>query len=542
MSEAAIEVFVDGKLVRVAPGTSVAAAILNAPGSDMAMRSSVRGEARSALCGMGICFECRVTIDGVAHERSCQKPCRAGMRIETLGAAAWMTPSPRSVAHSVETDVAVVGAGPAGVAAACCAAEQGARVLLLDDNPEAGGQIWRHNAQQSAGAEGAPRKRAWLERLERAGVTVSKGTSVVDVGREGAHCLQAWRPSATGDEALEIQYGKLVLATGARERFLPFPGWTTPGVVGVGGLQALMKGGFDLRGKRVAFAGSGPLMLAVAAAVRAAGADIVVLAEHAKLSSAARLGPGLALRFGKLRQLLDLRRTIGRRVRYGWMPRRVRVRGDELVLELSTRSERKMLEVACDLVATGFGLVPEQRLAALLGCRMSAAHDAAIQVDELQRTDVDACFAAGECTGVGGVDLALVEGQIAGFAAAGREDLARTLQRERARELRWSDALERSFGLGPELRRLPTPDTTVCRCEDVSFEAAQDRSGPRHAKLQERCGMGPCQGRVCQPAMRWLCEWAESDRVRAPLFPVPMSMLSSSASAEDAQGSQPSQV
>ena len=151
-----------------------------------------------------------------------------------------------SVKH-LRFDVAVVGAGPAGIAAALAAADSGSTVGLIDDNPAAGGQIWR-------GAQNAPRHSAssiWLDRLNKSAVQIVRGARVF-------HAANGELAAESDDSAIQISYGKLILATGARELFLPFPGWTLPNVMGAGGLQALVKSGLDISGKRIVIAGTGP--------------------------------------------------------------------------------------------------------------------------------------------------------------------------------------------------------------------------------------------------------------------------------------------
>jgi D-hydroxyproline dehydrogenase subunit alpha len=151
-------------------------------------------------------------------------------------------------------EVLVVGAGPAGIAAAVCAAECGKRVGLVDDNFKPGGQIWRGDT----GAHVQSEENKWLDRLRAAEVTTFLGYRIVDRIEPGAVIAES------SADTVELRYDQLILATGARERFLPFPGWTLPNVVGAGGLQALVKSGLPVQGKRVAVAGSGPLLLAVA--------------------------------------------------------------------------------------------------------------------------------------------------------------------------------------------------------------------------------------------------------------------------------------
>ncbi len=173
-----------------------------------------------------------------------------------------------SVKH-LRFDVAVVGAGPAGIAAALAAADSGRTVGLIDDNPAAGGQIWRaayNSARPSASS-------IWFDRLNKSAVQIVRGARVF-------HAATGELAAESDDSAIQISYGKLILATGARELFLPFPGWTLPNVMGAGGLQALVKSGLDISGKRIVIAGTGPLLLAVAAYARKCGAKVIGICEQ----------------------------------------------------------------------------------------------------------------------------------------------------------------------------------------------------------------------------------------------------------------------
>src|SRR5580704_11180988 len=197
-------------------------------------------------------------------------------------------------------DVLVVGGGPAGMAAAASAAECGARVGIVDDNPRLGGQIWRGESGDQQNAEAAN----WAERVRISGVTVLCGLRVVHQPEAGVLLAENL------DGFCELKYEKLVLATGARERFLPFPGWTLPNVMGAGGLQAMVKCGLPIRGKRVIIAGTGPLLLAVAAYLRQHGAEIAVICEQASWGSLAKFGVALFNWPAKMLQALHLKREI----------------------------------------------------------------------------------------------------------------------------------------------------------------------------------------------------------------------------------------
>ncbi len=211
-----------------------------------------------------------------------------------------------------------------------------------------------------------------------------------------------------------IRYQKLILCNGARELLLPFPGWTLPGVTGAGGLQAQIKQGLAIRGERVAIAGSGPLLLAVANSVKQAGGEVVLVAEQAPLWRLAAFAGGLWRWPGKLRQALSLmphRYRAGSRVQAAL--------GQERLTAVRVNNGGRERTIACDRLACGFGLVANIELAMLLGCRIE--HDA-VAVDHWQQTSQVQIFAAGECTGIGGSELALTEGAIAGYAATGQQE------------------------------------------------------------------------------------------------------------------------
>ncbi len=169
-----------------------------------------------------------------------------------------------------------------------------------------------------------------------------------------------------------------------------------------------------------------------------------------------------------------------------------------------------------------FHLVANTELAELLGCQIKEGF---VKADEFQQTSLSNVFCAGEPTGIGGTDLAIVEGQIAGYAACGKTDAAKKLFSKRRQMQSFAQSLDRTFALRPELRRLPSEETIVCRCEDVSYSQMGSHTSWRAAKLHTRCGMGPCQGRICGPAAKFLFNWTP-DSVRPPIFPISLTSLS----------------
>ncbi|MGH9585645.1 MAG: FAD-dependent oxidoreductase [Acidobacteriaceae bacterium] len=413
--------------------------------------------------------------------------------------------------------VLVIGAGPAGIAAAVRAAEVGHRVGLLDDNPAAGGQIWRKGASLPKAA------RQWLARLNASSVTRLQGWHVFGAPEKGvvlAERNSIASPESADSASLELSYDKLVLATGARERFLPFPGWTLPNVMGAGGLDAMARAGLPVSGKRVVVAGTGPLLLAVAAHLAGHGAKIVSICEQAPFRRLRPFAFGLLNQPGKALQGVGLRwATRGARFQTSCWP--VAANGRDKLESVTLLRSGKQWEVACDYLACGFHLVPNLELPRMLGCRIQ---DGFVAVDQWQQTSVPNVLCAGEPTSIGGVDLALFEGEIAGLAATGSVEKAKESMEKRARGQHFARALETAFELDPRLRALPTSETLVCRCEDVSCGALSGYSSARDAKLHTRCGMGPCQGRICGAATQFLFGWA-ADSVRPPILPAFLSSL-----------------
>ena len=407
-------------------------------------------------------------------------------------------------------DVLVIGAGPAGIAAAVRASECGAHVGLVDDNATCGGQIWRGGSEYRERHDPA----RWTERLQTADVTKLYGKRVF-------HSPGAGVLLAEGTDGLsELRFRNLIVATGARERFLPFPGWTLPNVMGAGGLQAMVKAGLPMRGKRVVIAGTGPLLLAVAAYLRKQGAEIPIVCEQASWTSLAWFTAQLVSYPGKVVQAIQLKKELAGVVfaANSWpLAAHGRERSESVTISRSGRTE----VIACDYLACGFHLVPNVELQLLLGCQISGGY---VQVDDFQQTSVPKVFCAGEPTAIGGLELALVEGQIAAYASCGRTAEARKLFGERRRARRFARLLDRTFRLRPELRDLAAAETIVCRCEDVSHSRLQQHGSWRAAKLQTRCGMGPCQGRVCGPAAQFLFRW-NPESVRPPVFPVRVESL-----------------
>lgn len=417
-------------------------------------------------------------------------------------------------------DVLVVGAGPAGLAAARAARSHGARVGLLDAQATAGGQVWRrdvgHPPTPAAGR---------LAALISSGVDWHAQTQVVDAA---SGCLLAEDPAG----ALRLGYRTLVLATGARELMLPFPGWTLPGVTGAGGAQALAKQGVPQGGRRLLVAGRGPLLLAAADTLRRHGAQVIGICERTPMERLWRFAAGLPRWPGKLAQGTALRLRLAR-VPYWSDSEVLAVQGADRVEAVDIRRGRERMRLACDGVAVGYGLVPNVELAQSLGCLLDMrSRHPHVSVDANQRTSVAGIFAAGEACGIGGRDTALLEGAIAGHAAAAGEAAIPARLRGRQQHARLFAAwLRRHFEPGVDAWPPIPGDTLVCRCEDVALSELDGFTDLRDAKLATRCGMGACQGRICGSALTELGVFAgpaATSGRRPPLFPARIDTLADS--------------
>ncbi|MFI0816482.1 FAD-dependent oxidoreductase [Streptomyces sp. NPDC021098] len=421
-------------------------------------------------------------------------------------------------------DIAVLGAGPAGLSAATAAAAQGARVALLDASPRPGGQYWRHRPDDDGAAH-----HDWplFQRLRtaahthRARLDHLPGHAVWHIERTAAGFVIHALSDGGDGESREVRSRTVVVATGAYDRQLPFPGWTLPGVYTAGGVQALLKGHGVVAGRRIVVAGTGPFLLPVAAGLAEAGATVLGVFEAGRPTAFAR-HPLTTLRAAaKLAEGAHYLRTL-RRHRVPYRTRTTVVGADgtdtvtgAVVARLDDRwrivpGTRRRLE--CDTVAVGYGFTPQTEIPLQLGCAMHRDADGSLtaRVDTRQRSTVPGVYVAGEACGVGGAQLACLEGELAGLHAAYATTGARPDARRLARLLRlratrrgFAAALHAAYPVRPGWRDWLTEDTVVCRCEEVTAgtirHVAKDlgATDPRSVKLCARPGMGLCQGRVC---------------------------------------------
>ncbi|MET9882768.1 NAD(P)/FAD-dependent oxidoreductase [Streptomyces sp. NPDC006430] len=461
------------------------------------------------------------------------------------------------------TDLAIVGAGPAGLAAAVTAADLGLRVTVLDAGERPGGQFYRHPAPGLGAAHPEALHHGWAAFASREAALRAHASAGRITYLPGHHVwtvvpdATAWQLHAVADReerAATVRARAVLLATGAYERQLPFPGWTLPGVVGAGGAQAMLKSGLVLPGRRVVVAGSGPLLLAVAGSLAAAGARVPAVVEAAAYTGYVGHVPALLRNPGKFVEAATygsalLRRHVRLLTRHAVTEAHGTDRVEAVTVARLDDTWRPLpgtaRRIPCDALAVGHGLVPQLELATGLGCATRRSSDGtfALELDEGQRTSVPGIWSAGETGGIGGAQLALTEGEIAAHAVAGRPAPA-ALARRRARLRAFADAMGCAHRPGAGWTGWLRDDTDVCRCEEVPAgrirEAVADLGArdARTVKLLTRSGMGWCQGRMCGPAVAALAgEGSSSDGDapdRRPLScPVPLRHLAELPPADD---------
>ncbi|QXT39494.1 NAD(P)/FAD-dependent oxidoreductase [Gymnodinialimonas ceratoperidinii] len=454
-----------------------------------------------------------------------------------------------------EVDLIIVGAGPAGMAAARTMAKNGARVLLLDEQQRPGGQIYRGLDASPAG---------YLGRDYAAGAGLIASMEAPEITYEGN--ARVWRiedgPRVlwSRDGETHVSAGRaLLLAGGAQERPVPFPGWTLPGVMSAGAAQILMKSaGMLPRG--AILAGSGPLLYLVALQLIHAGAPPVALVETQTKAMMARAAWHLP---GALRCSPVLVKGLGllRRIRAAGVTRFTGARdfcaeegeGGDVTFRFTAKGRAQ--EITAPLLLTHHGVVPSTHMSRAAGVshRWNETQQAyQPEVDALGRTNVAGVHIAGDAAGIAGAEAAAFAGELAALdilRLAGK--LSDKVFEARAEPVRV--VLKRARAVRPFLDAAyappaevlaPVGETIVCRCEEVTAEeirrsVAEGAQGPRQVKTATRAGMGPCQGRMCELAVRGIIAECggtpDLPRTRSPIKPVSLGEM-----AALAQGQPPS--
>ncbi|CAN5872282.1 hypothetical protein BH11PSE3_BH11PSE3_08840 [soil metagenome] len=494
----------DGREVEALEGETIAAAL--AASGVVALRQARSGAPRGPFCGMGVCFDCLVTVDGRPSQRACLTRVAAGMDIRSSPPA---TPSPQPEAPAAEEiacDVLVVGAGPAGLSAARSLALAGADVIVLDERLYPGGQFFKPLAPSHAADP------ATLDRQFRDGAVLAQSTR--QAGAKIVNEATVWAAFSPHEVAALVagrsrlyRPRRLVLATGAYEQSPAIPGWTLPGVMTVGGLQTLARSYRVAPGEKIVIAGNGPLCLQTAAELIEGGANVVAVLEAAPrpglaqwraLASAAAADPFLLL------DGVSLSARLGSKLH--WNRQATRLVGEDRVRAV----EAGDLTVEADIVALNTGFASSSELARSLGCahrfvpRGSGSMETLTQANG--RTSIAEVFAIGDGARFGGAHAAIAQGTLA--AAAIAQDLglkvAKPAEAERTlrRAARFQSALWELFE-APSFDPAKIEDSAVvCRCEEVTAGElrtliAAGHDSPASLKRACRIGMGRCQGRYC---------------------------------------------
>lgn len=460
----------------------------------------------------------------------------------------------------MNSDLAVIGAGPGGLAAAMTAAKAGLKVVVLDENIHPGGQYlrgarkndntaWRSKAEKNA--------REFLARIQSPGIEIKSQCLVWD--------LDGKRLALHGPQGIEyLQAEAIIIATGGRELVPPFPGWTLPGVMTLGAAKFLAKEHGQLPGKRILIAGSGPLLLAAASTLLAAmsqNSRDKILFGILEATSPLDWLPHTPAILGNWDRLQEGRQYLGKilqaKIPYRFNRTIIKVEGtDQLTTVTSTRLDRhgqaihSSLEThEVDTLCLGFGFVPNIELTQLAGCshhyRQHKGGWVPVVNQEMQ-TSVPEIFAVGETAGIAGAGAAMIEGQIAALSAATElgcldqrqaHNRKRQLNRQLRAHTRFSKVLNTLFG-PPNMRALVDEQTTICRCEEIRFHEVQAAIQAGASSLSDlknwlQVGQGNCQGRTCGPILAQLlasqANISPTDtglfRPRPPLKPIPLSDL-----------------
>ena len=419
--------------------------------------------------------------------------------------------------QEIQTGILIIGAGPSGLSAAAAAATSGQQILIADDNPLAGGQIWRGGPQQARDQRAADLYAVCQNALN---VKWLRSAKLVAFGNLHEAIFEL------PDQVVKVRFERVILCNGGRELLLPFDGWTLPGVTGAGGLQALIKAGADISGKKVVVAGSSPLLLAVAETAKKAGAEVVLIAEAQPLSRLMRFMLQLCLQHrDKAAQAIGLYWSL-KRIPYLSNIVVEKATGDQQLSEVHLRRGGQRITVQADFLACGFGIIPNTEIARLLGCEVK---EGVVQHDSEQRSSIPHIYVAGEITGFGGVEKAIAEGRIAGLHASGQSTTEKDAMHLKS-AMHFMHLLRNTFPVTAAIRSLPSDQTLVCRCEDVSMAALRQHDSWRSAKLVTRAGMGACQGRICGAACQTMFGW-DAPELRQPVFPCRTSTLAAIAAS-----------
>ncbi len=506
-------------------GDSIASALVNR--GIYPLRQSAQGEKRGLFCGMGVCNECEVTVNGEEGKLACMTRVAKNMVIETQRQIKKIPSSdPKGITEEkLAPDVMVIGGGPAGLASAATLAKSGLSVLVIDERSSLGGQYFKQPAKEFAiedeSLDSQFRKgRELITEVINSGVTVLTGVRLW-----AAFGINHFMLSGK-DRRWVVSPRRTIIATGAYEKGLPIPGWTLPGVMTTGAAQTLLRSYQVSLGQKVAISGNGPLNIQLAAELIQCGVQVVGIAEAARIFRLNNLGRVMALFFNSPKLAFDGIRYFKiiwksrTPFRAGWVASEMN--GDDRV-ELVRFSkidksgfalDRPQKKYLVDSVALGFGFIPSNEIARALGCAHTfnvASNSLVAKVDQNGRSSLPEVWITGDSGQISGAQVAVASGYLAAFSVmqslgielnhAQRSQQQKAF-RTRRRNLRFQRNLWKIFSTPILTEQLSQPSTIICRClsltrEDISQDLQSDLKTAGAVKRLKRVGMGKCQGRYC---------------------------------------------
>jgi thioredoxin reductase len=527
----------DGAPVRAKDGDSLASALVSQ--GIYALKESLEGGTRGVFCGMGVCNECAVVVNGQSGKLACMTPAVDGAVVQHQPAYPELNFSESLLSKlelpesEISPDVLIIGAGPAGLATAAVVAEAGLDVVLIDERGKLGGQFFKQPAETFLDEETLDKQfregRALIERVKKSNVRILGGASVW--GAFSANHILA----SSEEQRWIIRPRKLVIATGAYERGLFAPGWTLPGVMTTGAAQTLLRSYQVALGSNVFISGNGPLNLQMAAELVRAGGKVVGLAESANPFRISNFFSGMALFWyspslvlkgiGYFFTLMRARVPIY----FNTIPTQFTGNSSVEEIEVSKLSPEGMIrdgtarKFKIDAVALGFGFMPSNEIARSLGCKhIFDSNDTSLKVvrDKFGNTNLPDIQVIGDSGGVSGAQIAKAAGVLAGFSLVGKFDRTTTsaLNGEKKEAMR---TFRKNIGFQRHLWKIfkslilldqsAGPSTTICRCLSLNRGVIEslltdEILSAGALKRVTRAGMGICQGRYCGPAIIELAE------------------------------------
>ena len=459
-------------------------------------------------------------------------------------------------------DLVVVGAGPAGLAAAAMAAELGLLVLLADENANPGGQIYRSVTTTPVKNRDILGEDYWkgieiVKRFETSMADYAPVTTVwnIDRGGSGAETADLQAGISIAGQSRLIATSHTIIATGALERPFPVPGWTMPGVMTAGAAQIALKSSGLVPEGRVIIAGCGPLFLLLGAQLKAAGANIVAMLDtaprenwlQAALALPDFLASGLLM---KGMRLLAATRSGTRRFS---SVNGLAAEGEGNLQRVIVRHGGRSETIGCDILLLHHGVIPNVNMPGALGCALdwnADQHCFSTRVDDWFLSSVEGIYIAGDGAGIGGADAAVPRGKLAALevarrigniSEAERDAIGAPVRLKLATAMRGRRFIDLLYRPASEFLAPVEAETIICRCEEVTAgevrRAVRDLGvqGPNQMKAFLRCGMGPCQGRLCGPTVTELIaaergvtpDEAGYYRLRPPVKPITVAEIAS---------------